>query len=255
MSAPTQTIYDVAHNQNAILQLFTDINNPKISNEKKMTLLTEIKFKQEELNILITTTADGLISNKKIVMSFDLSYLKPERLCFDMRWYIQSFLPYRVRQGKNYYHYKSPTMIDEWFKEALNTFRDWTTNTKRLFLINNIYSGAKAQNLNNCEEMKYWILKKSSDDLNGMIQYYRSFNVKGDKYYNNKYFIVRNKYGEMRARMPPIRMETLAGRIMYVDKRIRNTQNTMKEKKKFKAMIDAIKTEWNETKYMGLTIS
>ena len=85
--------------------------------------------------------------------------------------------------------------------------------------------------------------------LDGIIYYYIH------REHRNNYFEVRNKYGTMRAEMPTMSKEALAGRIMYVDKRIYEIQNTMKGKKKFKGLVDDIKKKWNETKYMGLTIS
>ena len=226
-----------------------------ISNEDKMKYLKQILKKQEEINIYITGKVSGIITIKKDVMSFDLSFLSPDRLCFDMRWYIQKFLPFKKCVGKNYYHYDCPVMIDEWLRRAVNTFSEWTTNAKRLFLINNIVRPAEEGDYNNWEELKYWVMKKSSDDLNGIIYYYKNRDVIGSQYHYNNYFEVRNKYGTMRALMPTISKEALAGRIMYVDKRIYEIQNTMKGKKKFKGLVDDIKKKWNETKYMGLTIS
>ena len=231
------------------------VNKSKVlitGNEDKIKLLNMILSEQEELTIYINKCVKATIAIKEGAMSFDLSYLAPDRLCFDMRWYIQSFLPFEKCIGKNYYHYNCRVMILDDFNKSFNIFSNWNTNIKRLFLINNIVRPAEQQKLYNWEYLKYWVMKKSNKDLDDILYWYRGCEKMRK---SMDYMEVRNKYGLMKAKMPKLKLRDIAGRIVYVNKKVGITLTPMKVQKRMKVLIDNIKKEWNETKYMDLVIS
>ena len=244
--------YKVQSTQNNITTLINKVNAPHTTAVERNAFMKEILAHQAELTIFINDAIGIKINYNELVEKFDMSYLRPDRLCFDMRWYIQKFLPYGECVGKNYYHYKCEAMIEGWFMTAIQQFQRWSAGAKRLFLINNILK--KATDTTDCyinnEYLKLWIMKTRENDLVDLIFFYKNAEYMA-RNTGVKMFEVRNKYGKFMCAMPPITKAELAGRIMWVNKRVSNRR---KDTMKYTQLCKDIKEDWNKTKYMDLTM-
>lgn len=250
--------YKVQSTQNDITTLINKVNAPHTTAVERNAFMKEILAHQAELTIFINDAIGIKINYNELVEKFDMSYLRPDRLCFDMRWYIQKFLPYGECVGKNYYHYKCDAMIEGWFMTALQQFQRWSAGAKRLFLINNMWKKAEQYHIDknkphpliNNEYLKLWIMKTKEGDLVDLLFFYKN----ADFFANNsstKMFEVRNKYGKFNCAMPPITKAELAGRVMWVNKRVSNCR---KDTMKYTQLCKDIKEDWNKKKYMDLTM-